>query len=188
MRGVGRQFLFEIFPLAVRGKSRKARRDRLSTAGKLPFPQRKSGLVDDAPAHVKAHMTKAASPHASTAPAATSAATPDVEIVEEEGFVKPESLWAFVGYSDRGAATLSPALASAVAFIRVRGYMPFADCACVFPAPTFAWGRTGYQLLVGSHGTPTNFVPPPPRPPPPKPGHRNTTSSPTTRSSTPLGK
>ena len=133
----------------------------LSTAGKLPFPQRKSGHVDDAPGHVKAHMTKVASPHASTAPAATSAATPDVEIVEEEGFVKPESLWAFVGYSDRGAATLSPALASAVAFIRVRGYMPFCGLRMRVSRPQRLRGDGPGLSFSTAHPTST----PPPSPP-----------------------
>ncbi len=92
----------------------------MATSGKLPFPQRKAGL-EASDVHAKAGSMKPTSPVATGAPPsqALTSGTPDVELVE--GFRKPESLWAFVGYSDRGASALSPALASAVSFIRVGG-------------------------------------------------------------------
>jgi hypothetical protein len=93
----------------------------MATSGKLPFPQRKAGW-EASDVHAKAGSMKPASPVGTGAPPsqALTSGTPDVELVEDF-FRKPESLWAFVGYSDRGASALSPALASAVSFIRVGG-------------------------------------------------------------------
>ncbi len=77
---------------------------------------------------------------------------PSPEVVLVESVPAPTSLWAFVGFTPAGGAPLSPALAAATAFVKVR-------CLHVCTGPRGGRGGGAHAEAVWGPGWPPGFPP-----------------------------